>query len=119
LLLVPQIDGFISQQDGAPVHVGAIVRTALDEQFSCRWIGRGGRINWPPLTPDLTPMDFFWGYIKDIVHSERIDYLLDLSRRITATIAALPVDVLSRVCGEMEFRVDVCRAINGAHIALR
>jgi hypothetical protein len=37
---------------------------------------------------------FFWGYIKDLEHSERVEPLPDLRRRITAAIAAVPVDVL-------------------------
>jgi hypothetical protein len=59
---------------------------------------------------------FFWGYIKDVVHSGKS--LPDLRRRITAAIAAVPVGVLSRVCGEVEVRFDVCRAVSGAHIEL-
>jgi hypothetical protein len=47
---------------------------------------------------------FFWGYIKDIVHSERAEPLPDLRRRITAAIAMVPVDVLSRVWGEVQGR---------------
>jgi hypothetical protein len=94
---IAEVDGLIFQQDGAPPHFGAIVRTALDEQFPGRCIGRGGLINWPSRSPDLTPMDFFWGYIKDIVYSERVESLPDLRRRITPAIAAVPVDVLSRV----------------------
>jgi hypothetical protein len=71
-----EVDGLIFQQDGAPPHFGAIVRTALDELFPGRWIGRGGPINWPPRSPDLTPMDLlFWGYIKYIVYSERVESL--------------------------------------------
>jgi hypothetical protein len=42
---------------------------------------------------------FFWGYNKDIVHSDRVESLPDLGRRITAAIAAVPVDVLPRVWG--------------------
>jgi hypothetical protein len=61
---------------------------------------------------------FFWGSIKDIVYSERVESLPDLRRRITTAIAAVPVDVLSRVWGEVEFRFDVCRAVNSAHIEL-
>jgi len=31
-------------------------------------IGRGGMIAWPPLSPDLTHLDFsVWGYNKDKV----------------------------------------------------
>jgi hypothetical protein len=45
--------------------------------------------------------------------------LPDLCRRITASIAAIPVDVLSRVWGEVEFRFDICRAVNCVHIELQ
>jgi hypothetical protein len=31
----------------------------------------------------------------------------------------MPVDVLSRVWGEVEFRFDACRVVNGAHIELQ
>jgi hypothetical protein len=58
-------------------------------------------------------MDFFWGYIRDIVHSEKVEYVLD-----TAAVAEVPVDVLSRVWGEVEFRFDICRAFSGANIEL-
>lgn len=49
------------QQDGAPPHYAATVRTFLDETFPNRWIGRRGPIEWPARSPDLTPMDFFCG----------------------------------------------------------
>jgi hypothetical protein len=116
---VAEVDGLISQQDGAPAHFGPIVRTALDERFPGTWIGRGRPINWPARSLDFTPMEFFsWGCIKDIVHSERVDSLPDLRRRITAAIAAVAVDVLCRVWGEVEFRFEVCRTTSGAHIEL-
>jgi hypothetical protein len=63
-------------------------------------------------------MDFFWGYIKDIVHSERLVSFSHLCWRITAAIAAVPVDVLSRMWGEVKFHLDICRAISGVHIEL-
>jgi hypothetical protein len=62
---------------------------------------------------------FFWDYIKVIVHGEIVESHFDLHRRISEAIAAVPVDVLSRVWGEMEFRFDVCRAVSGAHIELQ
>lgn len=51
----------IFQQDGAPPHWSNIVRTALNNAFPNRWIGRGGPIAWPPRSPDITPLDFFYG----------------------------------------------------------
>lgn len=51
------------QQDGAPPHYGVEVRHYLDEIFPNKWIGRRGAIEWPPRSPDLTPLDFFCGVI--------------------------------------------------------
>jgi hypothetical protein len=116
---ISEVDGLIFQQDGAPPRFSSIVHTALNERFPGRWIGAGGPINWPPRSSDVTPMDlFFWGYIKGIVYSERVESLPDFRRRITAAIAAVSVDVVSRVWGEVEFRFNVYRAVNGTHIEL-
>ena len=50
------------QQDGAPAHFALDVREYLNNIFPNGWIGRGGPVQWPPRSPDLTPMDFFiWG----------------------------------------------------------
>ncbi|KAJ4438494.1 hypothetical protein ANN_14439 [Periplaneta americana] len=57
------------QQYGVPAHYPLIVRDFLDEKFLNRpkWMGRQRPIVWPPRSPDLTPMDFFfWGVVKDI-----------------------------------------------------
>lgn len=49
------------QLDGAPAHFSARVRTVLNRSFPDRWMGRGGPIAWPPRSPDLTKLDFFYG----------------------------------------------------------
>lgn len=51
------------QQDGAPPHFSLEVRAYLDELLPERWIGRRGPVEWPPRSPDLTPLDFFSGDI--------------------------------------------------------
>jgi hypothetical protein len=58
----------------------------------------------------------FWGWDKNIAHCERVDSLPDLRRKITVAIAAVPVDVLSRMWGEVEFLFEACRAVSDAHI---
>ncbi|KAG8261687.1 hypothetical protein J6590_067290, partial [Homalodisca vitripennis] len=45
------------QRDGASSHFSALVTDALN--FVDRWIGRQGRMLWPPRSPNLTPCDFF------------------------------------------------------------
>ena len=48
------------QQDGAPPHYALTVRALLDKEFPNKWIGRRGPIEWPPRSPDLTPIDFLF-----------------------------------------------------------
>lgn len=63
------IRNIIFQQDGAPAHNSIQVKEYLNETFGNLWIGTNGPVQWPPRSPDLTPMDFFlWGYIKNEVY---------------------------------------------------
>jgi hypothetical protein len=63
-------------------------------------------------------MDFFWGYIQDIMHSDRVESISNLHPRIIVAIAMVPVDVSSQLWGEVEFHFDICRTVIGAHIEL-
>ncbi|GBM72594.1 hypothetical protein AVEN_24050-1 [Araneus ventricosus] len=110
LYAVPQfLKGVIFQQDGAPPHYGNIVSFWMQHTA---WIGRGAVMAWPPRSPDITPLDFYlWGYVKQHMYSERINDINHLKQRITDVIHS---DVLTRVCKELDYRLDVCRATNGA-----
>ncbi|XP_045771282.1 uncharacterized protein LOC123871479 [Maniola jurtina] len=56
------------QHDGAPPHFSRPVRDYLNAEYGERWIGRGGPVNWPARSPDLTPLDFFlWGTVEQSV----------------------------------------------------
>lgn len=47
---------------------GICARLGLDRQFPDHWIGRRGTVEWPPRSPDLTPLDLWlWGHLKAIV----------------------------------------------------
>ena len=56
----------IFQHDGAPPHFSLRIREFLSKQFSAnRLIGRGFGHPWPPRSPDLSPLDYyFWGTLK-------------------------------------------------------
>jgi hypothetical protein len=54
-----------------------------------RWISRGSAINWPPRSPDLTPLDFcLWGWMKSEVY-KRVDTWDELLDHIMDTIARI------------------------------
>lgn len=124
LYVFPQLDDIeaekglvIFQQDGAPPHYKQSVRSALDARFPGKWMGRGGPIAWPPRSPDLTPLDFFlWGYVKNIVYSEKIRNIDHLRQRILVAVASVTPVMLTNTWREIEYRLDICRATNGSHI---
>ena len=65
--VVPQLrtksnlDELYFQQDRSPPQYAPTVREYLHQALSQRWFGRRGSIEWPPRSPDLTPMNLFLG----------------------------------------------------------
>lgn len=109
-------DNLHFQQDGAPPHYALPVRQWLDETFPGQWIGRRGAQEWPPRSPDLTPLDFFlWGYLKTEVYKTQPENIDDLKARITQTCRQIPRETFRKVRQEFENRMYYCLANNGAH----
>ena len=105
------------QQDGAPPHWGLIVRDFLNETFPNRWIRRNGPTPWPPRSPDITPLDFFlWGYVKDRVYRTPVRDVETLQSRIIEVLATVNEEMLENTWREIEYRLDILRATNGAHV---
>ena len=70
------------QHDGALFHYSRHVMQHLNDTFPNRWIGRGGTTNWPPRSPDLTPLDFcLWGWMKSEVY--RIKWIHKTNSQLT------------------------------------
>ena len=70
-------------QDGAPAHCLIRVCDRLQELFPRRVIGLGHDREWPPRSPDLTPLDFFLcGNLKGRVYATVPANLRELRQRI-------------------------------------
>lgn len=104
------------QQDGAPPHYKRSVRDYLDEVFPERWIGRRGAIEWPPRSPDLTPLDyFFWGYLKDRVYQTKLTSIDELKQRIQYEIDNMNPDIIQRSVDNFYQRLAYCQEVEGKH----
>jgi hypothetical protein len=60
---LPQHEGLpniIFQQDGAPPYVGNVVHQSQNAKFSNKWTCTGRPISWPPRSPSLRLLDFFF-----------------------------------------------------------
>jgi hypothetical protein len=55
--------------------------------------------------------------VKDIVFVSPLSAnIQDLRNRITAAVALVDRDMLTRVWNEMEYRIDICRITKGGQI---
>ena len=72
------------QKDGATPHYALLVRNYFDNIFPLHWIGRQGSIDWQPRSPDLTPMDlFFGGVMKNKVYERKPQTVDEMKEFIT------------------------------------
>ena len=81
-----KLSSCIFMQDGAPPHFASRVRDYLLQTFgSNRLISRGCDQFWPPRSPDLNPLDYwFWGWMKArIYHTDKPQSLAELRQKIT------------------------------------
>jgi hypothetical protein len=116
--LMPQLN-----EDGCPAHYHKDVRGYLIRNLPQSWIGRKGNENhafmrWPLRSPDLSPCEFFfWGFVEDTVFVSPLPAnLQDLRNRITANVALVDRDMLTRVGNEMDYRINVCRITKYGYI---
>lgn len=104
------------QQDGAPAHYSVLVRNWLNENFPNKWIGRGGPFDWPPRSPDLTPLDFFfWGHLKNLVYLTPVNNINDLRNRIMESAATVNENTLRSVTRAIRVRLLACINAGGEH----
>lgn len=102
--------------DGAPAHFARQVRQYLDETFPQRWIGRSGPVNWPPRSPDLTPLDYcLWGWLKNEVYKVKVDNRDALINRIrnAANDIRENHEAIRSATGAVQRRSEKCLEVNG------
>ena len=81
--MFPGWKNVIFQQDGAPAHFEKSVSKRLNFEFPFRWIGRGGPIEWPPRSCDLTSPDFsIWAHSKNRIYSNNPEDIKSLIENI-------------------------------------
>lgn len=105
------------QQDGAPIHSTQVITNYLEQEFDGKWIGRYSNYQWPPRSPDLSPLDFFlWGYLKETVYARRPFRNLDhLENEIRAAVLQISPETLRKVVDHFSKQTIKCIVRNGRH----
>ena len=83
------------------------------ETCGLSWIGQRGTFEFPPHSPDLTCLDFyFWGTLKDVMYHRKPAMLGDLHAEIRAASAAIPINTLTEVAQSTARPCNRCLAAN-------
>ena len=102
------------QQDGAPAHNSHMVRHLLTANFGENWLGTYGPNRWPPRSPDLTPLDFyFWGFIRNKIYKTRSNTEEELREHFINFIGRVPNIHIYNATRSVTSRVQQCIEQNG------
>ena len=113
-----KLSSSIFMQDGAPAHFSRQVRQCLLQMFDqTRVISRGCEVAWPPRSPDLNPLDFyFWGTLKArIFHFNYPKTLDELKIRIEEECDRFTQDELSTAICSIWTRLQMLESEDGGH----
>ncbi|GBP20082.1 hypothetical protein EVAR_13854_1 [Eumeta japonica] len=119
---VPELQNFPGYNrktwfNGATSHTSYRSLPRVREIFPGKLISRRGDVNWPPRSPDLTPIDFFlWGYVKSKVYTNKPTSLEQLKGNIHHEMAAITENTCRAVIGNYSHRLNECRERNGLHL---
>ncbi|GFX35814.1 uncharacterized protein TNCV_746071 [Trichonephila clavipes] len=104
------------QQDGDPGNFSISVQNHLEETCGERWIGRGGPEHWPPRSPHLSCLDYFFcGQMKFLVYETPINSTEELVARISAAAGEIrkTPEMLSNDRRSMKRRCEACITCSG------
>lgn len=102
------------RQDGAGPHFDKNIRNYFSTVFRNQWIGRRRRIEWPPWSPDLSPLNYFlWGYLKNRVFETKPRNLDDLRRRILEEATFILNAYTRNAVSSFYDRIAYCQTVNG------
>ena len=111
--VVPEFEAseveLVFQQDNAPCHTAGSVKRFFENQ---RW----NVLDWPPQSPDLSPIEWFWNIIKQKIkildpRPRTRDSLIEAVHHIW--VESLTDEVREKVVGSFRRRLRECVAVDG------
>jgi hypothetical protein len=82
---------WIFQQDGAPCHTRQEVAGCIEE--NCDLLS-----DWPPNSPDLSPIEMLWGILKSVVAKTSPTTVGELKQVLVEAWASVPQLTVDKVC---------------------
>ena len=86
------------QQDGAMCHLTEATLNVLRHVFKDRVISRRADVVWPPLSCDLTPLDYYlWSAVKDEFSADKPETIEALKNNIRKEIGEIQLHTIDNV----------------------
>lgn len=99
---------FIFQQDNAPIHTAKIVKQYFRENdFTV--------LNWPPQSPDLSPIENLWDHLKTKISDKKPRNLLELRKLINVDWIKIEPDCCRELVESIPHRLCLLKAAKGGH----
>lgn len=104
-------------QDGTRPHTSRNSLDFIKEKFPAGFLSDRTECPWPPNSPDLTPLDFwFWSYLKNTVYSPpRATAIEELKLKIERAYQAIPRSMFRHAIENVQNRALLCLKKNGGH----
>ena len=112
--------GYWFQQDGAKAHTAVSVRSWLTQKFHERVISHLMDRIWPPRSPDLSPLDYwFWGACLQELRRSPPRTIDELKATVEAYAASLTSEEISKAVLDILPRAEACILAEGGAFEYR
>jgi len=98
------------QQDNAACH------TSYDSKAAIKVLFDKNSINWPPNSPDLSPIENVWAILKEKLSKRKIRNLDDLRENILDIWIKFPTSLCKKLCMQFDEKIKLIREFKGARI---
>lgn len=116
-IVAEDLDDIWFQQDGATSHTAHVTIDVLRRVFGNRIISNNPDVNWPPISCDLTPLDYYlWGAVKDKCYANNPEIIQDLNTEIQAAIDEKRPGTIEKVLKNWVERKGYCQVSRGGYL---
>lgn len=119
------LESCIFMQDGAPCHTSKNALQLIHEYFNDRVISTrypqkfNIGIEWPPYSPDLTPMDYsIWGTLKARLSKHKPKTLIELDRSLHIEVSLFTQQFIIKAIGNIIPRLQLLKQAHGGHFEI-
>ena len=96
---------FLFQQDNAPAHSSRLTKRFLATRCQT--------FEWPSKSPDLSPIEQLWDYMKGQVEGEKFRNEAEMFHRLAQVWLEIPAEIVHNAYSSFLARCKVCASING------